>query len=490
MAIAKIILNGVTQMDLTSDTVVKQTLVTGTTAHRADGVMISGAFSPVIPIGTLSITSNGTYDVTNYASANVAVSGGGGGTDPVSLIDRTITEISTSASIIGQNAFANASLLSTVNAPNATEISRTAFLNCYSLNQITAPNVTAISSGAFSNCSSLVSVSFPSCVGSLGSHAFASCTSLVSAYLPGLERIGLQAFGGCTKLSDVLFTSVTSVEAGAFMSCALEVVDNTNFPALYTTGTTQAFYNNKSLLTVSLSTLGSEATALGGSTFTFCSSLATVSITNVSTVPNYCFQNCARLISVYMPSVTTISSYAFNACYLLSDLYMPELTTVGANAFRSCWSLSTLVAPKLKNVYSSAFMNCSQLSFVRLDDVYVVSVSAFGVCVRASTYIMGYNASSSIIFQGNAFQAGYKLLSFYLPNSSIVATLNAVTAFSSTPISNYTTQTSGVNGSIFVHESLYNTYITATNWVTYSARIVSLTDAQVQNVLTYGKHDP
>ena len=66
--------------------------------------------------------------------------------------------------------------------------------------------------------------------------------------------------------------------------------------------------------------------------------------------------------------------------------------------------------------------------------------------------------------------------------ASTVTTLGNINAFVDTPISTRTDSTSGVYGSIYVPSSLYASYISATNWATYSARFVSLTDAEISAV--------
>ncbi len=100
MAISKIILNGVTQMDLTGDTVVADKLLSPYTAHGADGEPITGTSTAIVPTGTKSITENGTgIDVTQYASVDVAVPTGT--SKNVQVVQGTTRTTSSSMTAIG-----------------------------------------------------------------------------------------------------------------------------------------------------------------------------------------------------------------------------------------------------------------------------------------------------------------------------------------------------------------------------------------------------
>ena len=176
-------------------------------------------------------------------------------------------------------------------------------------------------------------------------------------------------------------------------------------------------------------------------------SLTSINLPNCSYIGSHAFENCFSLASINLPNCSYISYGAFNNCSALTSINLPNCSYIGGNAFVHCTALTSINLPNCSYISDGAFTECYSLTSISLPNC---------------SYIGNY-----------AFMRCYNLLSVYLLGSSIPS-LPSTSAFLSTPISTYTTSTGGRYGSIYVPTSLYNNYLTATNWSVYSARIVSV----------------
>lgn len=405
------------------------------------------------------------YNADGYCVGTGSGGGGGGGSDGEdAFVTRAIsgTYENSRVSYVGNHVFYIFSTITSFNFPNVTEVGSYAFYECSYLTDFNAPKLSSIKSNAFNRCYTLSSLTINySAITSLPDYAFYNCSALPYASYSNVETIGSYAFGYCRGISSLSFPSLTTTLQNVFYGCT--GLTNAYLPQLTSTNG-GLFSGCTSLVSVDLP----ELTFMSASCFAGCSSLEYVNLPKLSSLPFSAFTGLPALRQVNIQSVPTIAASGFLSCYALTDVSAPLVEVISANAFNNCSALSTIYFPHLSYVWSSAFLKCSSLT----------------------TFIWGseYSGANKLTIYGTSvFASCWRLMSFYLLNSRVVS-LSFTTDFASTPISTYTTYTGGVNGSIFVPESLYSTYITTTNWAAYSDRFVSLTDAQVANVIANGTH--
>lgn len=223
----------------------------------------------VIPTGTIKLSQNGTYDVTNYAFAEIET----GGED---LLDARIagtlsgTYSNSTLSIIrkyrafnglniqsiylpqcktiGSYVFHGYSSLTSIDLPQCESINDYAFQYCYSLISVNLPNCSYIGSNAFGYCSSLTSIDLPNC-SYISIYAFACCSSLTSINLPKCSYIGNYAFYNCSSLTSIYLTSTSLVSLAninAFYSTPLSKSTYTGtFGSIYVPSSLLASYKTK-----------------------------------------------------------------------------------------------------------------------------------------------------------------------------------------------------------------------------------------------------
>ena len=271
------------------------------------------------------------------------------------------------------------------------------------------------------------------------SGTFPEDSTIKSFSLPACTEVGEAAFWYC-KASEYSIPDLTSIGSRAFCGAS---ITSANF---------------------------SLCSYIGESAFYQCLSLTTASFSSsLSEIPYYAFAWNSKLTAITATGVTSIGSSAFQNCYALNSVNFSNCVFVGTSAFYNCSHLASINLPNINYIYSNTFRYCSSLTSVTFPEVSTIGTSAFANCLRLS-YV---NLSKLTNISSYAFSMCNNLISVYLTNS-VVATLASTTVFTSTPISNYTTSTGGVYGSIYVPASLYDAYISATNWSVYSSRFVSI----------------
>jgi hypothetical protein len=268
----------------------------------------------VTPSGTINISSNGVFDVYNYASASVSV--------PVGIFPSGTYSISS-------NGIYNISEYASVDVDVPTPDYMLKYQGANLLTSFTDLSSTTVVYGAFAYTSSLATVSFPAAT-TVGNYAFAYCYRLSSAYFPELKTINTYAFEYCSSLW-----------SGKILSSEM---------------------------------LPKVSGTLGGYAFRGCQYLSGVSLSLVTSLGAQAFSGCSRIKSVDLSALTFAQAGAFSYCTTCSSYSLPLLKTVGSSCFYSNWSLTTITLPSATTISGYAFRYCSNLMSIVLPGSTVVNL--------------------------------------------------------------------------------------------------------------------
>ena len=391
----------------------------------------------LIPSGTYSISQNGTYDIGSYKSASV---------------DLPYYEAYYSLATSRVLYYTDSVIQSFCNSLNSIK-------DWLFAGKEFEPQGTSF---IFENALTIGSNAFRSETRG----GYTSYSSGYNFYFPNCSIVGSSAFKYVDKCTGVYGSSVTLLNQYCFAACRnlIEV----NFPSCISIGG-YAFNNCQSLISYSFP----HCSYIGNSAF-YRTRFTSANFPSCSYIGNNAFEYCEKLIIADFPRCEIIGSSAFYNCFSLTTISFPICSSIGGYAFQYCSSLNSVLISNCSYIGNDAFRGCKNLTSINFSKCTYISDNAFAYCHALTTISL----ISCSYFGDYAFRNCCNLLSVYLLGSSI-PTLYDTDVFYSTPISNYTTSTGGVRGSIFVRASLYNDFITARYWSYYSSCIVSLTDEQI-----------
>jgi len=312
----------------------------------------------VTPTGTINITQNGIVDVTNYANANVNVSGGGGGSTTGEFLVQVIDYDGT---VLKRERLNTGDTFTLPSQPSHTGLVFQTWSSPVTINNntVTVTNSDITIGPVYTTASGLSEIDIT--------------LTTVTGLSVTLNSDGTKDWGdGTTDTS----TTHTYASVGNYtITC-----DGT-MTVPWGSGSLFGWLANCYVKEIRL---GSNVTSIGNSAFSVCYSLASITIPNsVTSIGNGAFANCYSLTSITIPSsVTSIGSNIFQYCYSLASITIPSsVTSISSGAFSYCYSLTSITIPNsVTSIGSSAFMYCySILEYDFSNHTVVPTLSDAGV---------------------------------------------------------------------------------------------------------------
>ena len=516
-------LSGVTALGAMSytPTTAAQTIPSG---RYLSGVQTINAIPSayIIPSGTITLSSSGTFDVGSYASADVTVTGGPSG-NYLDYIYYTDSDASAVFHLNINNTKLPVGLFMGPKAGALTTFGYGPVIGGY----ISNPNSYLFQLGlsTFFKCSVYrdgLCESFITCIS--GGRTFQGTTIASGLYTSSLD-------GKPIIFSRLSFIYGTGVFEGG-IGQGRNFSNTLSFPALTTISGSSVFYNaaggdrihasmilyfpalvsisgfnlfgnnNNSYYFGALSVIPPSTSSMftgmesGGAIHlpeireiygsnTFYNAKCTIDIgsklTNIYS-PS-CFYNAPGITEITdakYPSLYAISgSGAFRDCTNLSIVSLSGIYSLrDTGIFSGCTGLETLSLPILSRLSNNVFYGCTKLSRVYLPSLnYSSAWTLNSSCFRGCTSLNTISFPRAVGLSGsNMFASCYNLISVFLLGSSLCSLAGTVAnIFSSTPVSTYSTS-AGRFASIFVPSSLLASYKAATNWTTISSKIFAYED--------------
>ena len=274
-------------------------------------------------------------------------------------------------------------------------------------------------------------------IAQIGGSVFSECDNITAFSIPKDITINTYCCDGMTHLQAfVIPRSVTAIPNNMFRYC--DRITKVSVPA--------------------------TTTAIGEYVFQECAFLDNVRLVNVSTLGQYDFQYCVHLKSIQMKGVSMIPTYCFNGCGLL-DSIDATITGVESHALDGCCSLTSFGTNTLTHIGggTSNFAECVNL--VEIGTLAIpaetsnsnkptIGQNCFKDCKSLHSIVVAPDDSvERLVISNNAFyQTGIFIFDFTACTQ--VPELMNTNAFSNTPS----------DKKIIVPDSLYSTWIAASNW--------------------------